>query len=124
MVLQKKITDEKEVKERIKKKLKRQKIYFQLGTLKPGDYLVHLDHGVGKFVGHTSIPHDREELMYYVLEYAAGDKLFVPVGLERKLSRYVGFEEPHISRLGSPFWSYLKENPNSTISTYSFCLTK
>src|SRR3989338_7037055 len=79
-----KSADEEVAKNILKKRLKSQKLFSDLQGLKQGDYLVHLDHGVGKFVGHTSIPHDREELMYYVLEYAAGDKLFVPVGLERK----------------------------------------
>ena len=90
------IKDEKEIKERLKRKLKHQKIYSQLGTLKPGDYLVHLDHGVGKFTGF------REN--YYLIEYAQQDKLYVPKGLERKLSRYIGFAEPKISRLSSPTW--------------------
>jgi len=90
------IKDEKEIKERLKRKLKHQKIYSQLGTLKPGDYLVHLDHGVGKFTGF------REN--YYLIEYAQQDKLYVPKGLERKLSRYIGFAEPKISRLSSPAW--------------------
>ena len=90
------IEDEKEVKERIKKKLKRQKIYSQLGTLKPGDYLVHLDHGIGRLAGFAD--------NYYILEYAQNDKLYIPKGLERKLSRYIGFTEPKISRLSSPAW--------------------
>jgi len=103
-----KIENEKEVKERIKKKLKRQKIFSQLGTLKSGDYLVHLDHGIGKYLHQTQITHDRKLFTYYVLEYAQGDKLYVPVGLERKLSRYIGFVEPKISRLGSSLWQKTK----------------
>ncbi|RLC34919.1 MAG: hypothetical protein DRZ76_01545 [Candidatus Nealsonbacteria bacterium] len=98
------IKNEKEAKERIKKKLKHQKIFSDLKRLKPGDYLVHLDHGVGRFCGIGELTHDRELFKYYVLKYAAGDKLYVPVGLERKLSRYIGFTEPKISRLSSPFW--------------------
>lgn len=90
------IENEEEIKERLKKKLKRQKIYSQLGTLKPGDYLVHLDHGIGKFSGFSD--------NYYVLDYAQNDKLYIPKGLERKLSRYIGFVEPRISRLSSPIW--------------------
>lgn len=90
------ISDEKAVKERIKKKLRRQKIFSQLGDLKPGDYLVHLDHGVGQF---TDMQDD-----YYILQYAQNDKLYIPKGLEGKLSRYVGFLEPRISRLSSPVW--------------------
>jgi transcription-repair coupling factor (superfamily II helicase) len=100
--------NEQTAKNILKKRLKSQKLFSDLKGLKEGEYLVHLDHGVGRFTGHTSIAHGREELMYYVLEYAEGDKLFVPIGLERKLSRYVGFGEPHISRLGSPFWSKTK----------------
>jgi len=94
------ITDEKETKERIKKKLKRQKLFSDLKGLKPDDYLVHLDHGVGRFAGIKQ--------NYYTLEYAQGDKLYVPLGLERKLSRYIGFVEPKISRLSSPVWEKTK----------------
>jgi transcription-repair coupling factor (superfamily II helicase) len=94
------IKNEKEVRERIKKRLKRQKIFSDLKGLKPGDYLVHLDHGVGRFTNFFN--------NYYLLEYAAGDKLYVPLGLERKLSRYIGFKEPRISRLGSPAWQKTK----------------
>jgi transcription-repair coupling factor (superfamily II helicase) len=43
-------------------------------------------------------------IKYYLLEYAQNDKLYVPVGLERKLSRYIGFQKPKISRLSSPIW--------------------
>jgi transcription-repair coupling factor (superfamily II helicase) len=98
------IKNEKEAKERLKRKLKRQKIYSQLGTLKPGDYLVHLDHGIGVY--REKITMDNRN--YYQLEYAANDKLYVPVALERKLSRYVGFQEPKISRLSSPVWEKTK----------------
>ena len=45
---------------------------------------------------------------YYVLEYDQEDKLYVPVGLERKLSRYVGFQDPKVSRLGSSVWQKTK----------------
>jgi transcription-repair coupling factor (superfamily II helicase) len=98
------IEDEKSAKERLKRKLKRQKIYSQLGTLKPGDYLVHLDHGIGIYSRKLTI----DNRNYYQLEYAQDDKLYVPVGLERKLSRYVGFHDPKISRLSSPVWEKTK----------------
>jgi len=100
-----KIKKEKEAKEILIKKLKRQKIYSQLGILKSGDYLVHLDHGVGVYKQKII----ENEKKYYQLEYAAGDKLYVPEGLERKLSRYIGFSEPRISRLGSPLWQKTKK---------------
>jgi transcription-repair coupling factor (superfamily II helicase) len=103
------IKDEKRAKEILKKKLKSQKIFSDLKGLKEGDYLVHLDHGIGKFTGyHISYDREKNRISYYQLEYAQGDKLYVPFGLERKLSRYVGFVEPKISRLGSPSWQKIK----------------
>ncbi len=99
------IKDEKAVKEVLKKRLKSQKIFSDLKGLKTGDYLVHLDHGIGKFLKTKEI----EGVNYYILEYAQGDKLYVPFGLERKLSRYIGFIEPKISRLGSQSWQRTKK---------------
>ena len=98
------IENEKQAKQRLKRKLKRQKIYSQLGALKPGDYLVHLDHGIGIYKQKLII----DKRNYFQLAYAQNDKLYVPVDLERKLSRYVGFQEPKISRLSSPAWGKTK----------------
>lgn len=98
------IKSEKKAKEILKNKLRSQKIFSDLKGLKIGEYLVHLDHGVGKFLGMTSLIHDHELMRFYEIEYADGDKLFVPIGLEKKLSRYIGFSEPKISRLGTLTW--------------------
>jgi len=100
-----KIEDEKSAKEILKKKLKSQKLFSDLKGLKPGNYLVHLDHGIGIYQQQTTY----NKQQYYVLKYAQGDKLYVPVGLERKLSRYIGFIEPKISRLGSSLWQRVKK---------------
>jgi transcription-repair coupling factor (superfamily II helicase) len=105
-----KIEDEKTVKEILKKKLKRQLLFSDLKGLKLGDYLVHLDHGIGKFNGFFLEPGKLQSPnKYYLLEYAANDRLYVPAGLERKLSRYIGFVEPKISRLGSSLWQRTKK---------------
>jgi transcription-repair coupling factor (superfamily II helicase) len=98
--------DEKIAKNILKKKLKSQKLFSDLKGIKPGNYLVHLDHGIAQFSGVEKIGNEDS---YYVLEYAMGDKLFVPLGLERKLSRYVGFTQPNISRLGSMVWQQTKK---------------
>ncbi|MDP3882614.1 MAG: helicase-related protein [Candidatus Staskawiczbacteria bacterium] len=104
-----KIEDEKKSKTILKKKLKSQKLFSDLKGLKPGDCLVHLDHGVAKFIEIQEFKLTNPKTQkYYVLEYAQGDKLYVPVGLERKLSRYVGFHDPKISRLGSLLWQKTK----------------
>jgi len=103
-----KIENIQEAKEILKKKLKSQKLFSDLKGMKSGDYLVHLDHGIGKFIGHIKNYIGDTYANYYLLEYAEGDKLYVPVGLERKLSRYIGFVEPKISRLGSSLWQRTK----------------
>jgi len=112
-----KIEDEKKIKSILKKRLKSQKVFSDIRGLKLGDYLVHLDHGIGKFIGKEKFKLEKYGLKvedyklpeYYILEYAQEDKLYVPVGLERKLSRYVGFTEPKVSRLGSSLWQKTKK---------------
>lgn len=101
----KKLKEEKKAKEVLKKKLSSQRIFSDLKNLKPNEYLVHLDHGIGIYRGQRKI----EERVYYEIEYDQGDKLFVPLGLERKLSRYVGFSQPKISRLGTLTWIKTKK---------------
>jgi transcription-repair coupling factor (superfamily II helicase) len=98
------VADEEKARDILKKRLKSQKIFSDLKDLKPGEFLVHLDHGVGKFTGKETLG----EHEYYILEYAARDKLYVPVGLEQKLSRYVGFVDPQVARLGSLIWQKTK----------------
>ena len=98
------VEDEKIQKEILKKRLKSQKLFSDLKGLKSGDYLVHLDHGIGIYNLQLTI----NDQQYYQLDYATGDKLYVPLGLERKLSRYVGFVSPKISRLGSAIWQRTK----------------
>ncbi len=123
-VLDIKISDEQKSKTLLTKKLKSQKLFSDLKNLKVGDYLVHLDHGVGKFVGIETLKTENPKSQriddrpffeikktddeFYVLEYAQNDKLFVPVGLERKLSRYIGFADPTPSRLASAMWQNVK----------------
>jgi len=104
------IKNEENAKEILKKRLKSQKLFSDLKGLKSGDYVVHLDHGIARFGGIEKIGNWKLKIEdYYVLEYAEQDKLYVPVGLERKLSRYVGFSEPKISRLGSSLWQKTKK---------------
>lgn len=112
-----KVINEEKSKNILKKKLKSQELFADLKNLKPGDFLVHLDHGIGKFTGiekfqiTTPPPAGtarNDENSYYVLEYAGNDKLYVPVGLERKLSKYVGFSDPKVSGLGSSLWQKTK----------------
>jgi transcription-repair coupling factor (superfamily II helicase) len=113
-LLDTRVENEEKAKDILKKKLTSQKLFSDIKNIKPGDFLVHLDHGVAKFCGIETVAMENEktntktEEQYYILEYAQNDKLFVPVGLERKLSKYVGFTDPTVSRLASLIWQHTK----------------
>ncbi len=69
----------------------------------PGDYVVHIEHGIARFAGVTTMSTDHTEKEYLVLQYAAGDKLYVPTDQIDRVNRYIGATErpPVLSRLGS-----------------------
>lgn len=82
-----------------------------LTSLSPGDYVVHMEHGIGRFEGMTQKVIDETTREYLELTYAEGDKLFVPVDQADKLSKYVHEEgmEPVLTRLGETAWKKLTE---------------
>lgn len=75
-------------------------------SLVPGDYVVHMEHGIGHFEGMTQKEVDGTPREYLELTYAEGDKLFVPVDQADKLSKFVHEEgqEPTLTRLGTNEW--------------------
>ncbi len=79
-------------------------VYLPLERLKRDDYLVHIDHGIGKFVCLTSEDVDGTKHDYFVIEYADNDKLFVPVENADRLSRYIGQPHPKLHRLHGTSW--------------------
>lgn len=86
----------------------------RLGLLKTGDYVVHIDHGIGIFRGSTTLTAGGP--FYIAVEYAptssAPDKpdmLYVPEQFVAKIMPYVGFRTPRIHRLGTPVWNTLKK---------------
>jgi transcription-repair coupling factor len=99
----------------LKKTLKErsvQKLALEFITsLQPGDYVVHMDHGIGHFEGMTHKVVDNVEREYLELTYAGGDKLFTPVDQADKLSKFVHEEgeEPVLTRLGTVEWKRLTE---------------
>jgi transcription-repair coupling factor (superfamily II helicase) len=75
-----------------------------IAELRPGDYVVHLDHGIGHFTGMTTNKIDGITKEYFVVEYAEGDKLFVPVEAAEKISKYFGLAQPKLHRLSGSNW--------------------
>ena len=78
--------------------------------LKVGDHVVHVDHGVGEFVGlrQITVPETRGRHEFVELRYARGDKLFVPVEQLELLQKYTGAAHPNPDRLGGTTWARTK----------------
>ncbi len=79
-----------------------------LTSLREGDFVVHFDHGIGKFIGIRQIEIEKNTREYLEIHYLEGDKLFVPIDQADKVSRFIGGEdnvkEPRLSRLGGTDW--------------------
>ena len=73
--------------------------------IKPGDYVVHLNEGIGKFLSISHLKVDGKEEEVLKIEYADGMLLYVPVNQINLVHRYAGAEKPPVlSRLGSRAW--------------------
>ena len=79
--------------------------------IEPGDYVVHLDHGIGVYKGIERVKIDKKYVEHYVIEYADGDKLYVPYEDLNKIQKYLGFERkaPRLYKLGSKLWKSVKD---------------
>ena len=76
--------------------------------LKAGDLVVHVDHGIGVFVGLKRIEVGLEPQEFMELRYAGDDKLFVPVERLDLVQRYTGASRPALDRLGGTTWEKAK----------------
>ena len=82
-----------------------------------GDYIVHIDHGIGIFRGLTRLALNGPEREFLLIEYDRGDKLYVPVHQIDRLSRYVapGGKPPALHRLGTADWAQVKERTRKAV---------
>lgn len=83
----------------------------ELKTLQPGDYVVHIDHGIGRFAGMERTDNNGKKQETIRLVYRDNDLLFVSVHSLHKISKYSGKEgtPPSISKLGSQEWDNKKK---------------
>ncbi len=79
--------------------------------LKPGDFVVHTDYGVGEYQGLTHISIDGFETDFLTLRYEPDAKLYVPLYSLDKVQKYIGVEggAPKLDKLGAPAWARTKE---------------
>jgi transcription-repair coupling factor (superfamily II helicase) len=92
------------------KKKKTDAFVTDLRDLKGGDYIVHVDHGVGRFVGLQRIPFGDTEREVMELEYTGGGKLLMPMENLNLIQRYSGGAEapPKLDKLGGTAWARTK----------------
>lgn len=82
-----------------------------LAELRPGQPVVHLEHGVGRYLGLTTLEAGGIKAEYLILTYAGEDKLYVPVSSLHLISRYSGGADDNapLHRLGSDVWSRARQ---------------
>ncbi len=98
----------------------------ELSAIEPGDFIVHVDHGVGKFAGllRTNVNGKTQEMIKLV--YANDDIIFVSIHALHKLAKYRGKEgvPPKINKLGSGAWNKMKERTKSKLKDIARDLIK
>ena len=89
----------------------------ELYELKPGDYVTHIDHGIGCFDGLETIETNGKHQEALRLIYNNGDILYVSIHSLHRIAKYSGKEgaEPHLSTLGSNAWNKLKNKTKSKV---------
>jgi transcription-repair coupling factor (superfamily II helicase) len=94
--------------------------------LKVGDYVVHVNHGIGKYIGIGTLEVGGIHKDYMHILYAGGDKLSVPIDQIDLIQKYVGSEdkEPKIYKLGGSEWNRVKNKVRSSVKDIADDLVK
>jgi transcription-repair coupling factor (superfamily II helicase) len=98
----------------------------ELSSLQPGDFVTHIDHGVGRFSGLEKIDVNGKEQEAIRLVYRDGDILYVSIHSLHRISKYSGKEgtEPNINKLGSGAWQKAKAKTKSRVKQIAYDLIK
>ncbi len=125
------ITEEELFKKRVKKQVRRQKLsnaerIKSYSELEVGDYVVHVNHGIGKYVGIETLEIKGIHKDYLNIKYQGSDQLYVPVEQIDQVQKYVGSEgkEPKIYKLGGNDWRRVKKKVESSVQDIADDLIK
>lgn len=100
---------------------------LQFSDLKPGDFVVHVQHGIGRFSGIERIVVGGVEKDYFALHYAGTDRLYVPIDQLHLLQKYLGSEaetSPKLYKLGGNEWHKVKSKAKSAVKEMAIDLVK
>ncbi len=97
-----------------------------LAQLREGDFVVHADHGIGHYRGLVHLKTGTVEGDFLHLEYAAGDKLYLPIDRIEKIQKYVGGEghTPRLDRMGGGAWEKAKLRARAAVEELARDLLK
>jgi transcription-repair coupling factor (superfamily II helicase) len=105
---------------------KRTEVIDSFIDLKPGDYVVHIHHGVGQFLGIERVKSLGNEKDYISILYGEGDKIFIPIEQLNFVQKYVSGEvsRPRLDRIGTKGWAKTKERVQKSIQELAGELVK
>ena len=116
------VTDDELFKQQAKKRTRPQKMsnaerIKSYTEIKPGDHVVHIHHGIGKYIGIETLEVGGTHKDYLHIRYRADDKLYVPVDQIDLIQKYVASEdkEPKLHKLGGPEWKKAKAKVSSAV---------
>jgi len=94
--------------------------------LRVGDYVVHINHGIGQYMGIEALQVDNRSKDYLYIRYAGEDRLYVPTDQIHLLQRYIGLEEgaPRLSKLGGNEWARVKKRAKESVQEMAEGLLK
>ena len=110
--------DERAAVVQTKSRAKTGKFFADFGELKPGDYVVHVDHGIGKFEGLRQLQADGDSGEFMLLLYADDARLYVPLSRLDLVQGYHVLEgvHPQLDKLGGPGWATRKARVKKSLA--------
>ncbi|OEH92635.1 transcription-repair coupling factor [Bacillus solimangrovi] len=125
------ITEEELFKQKAKRRRRKQKMsnaerIKSYSELKVGDYVVHINHGIGKYLGIETLEINGIHKDYLNIHYSGNDKLYVPVEQIDQVQKYVGSEgkEPKVYKMGGNEWKKVKNKVQSSVQDIADDLIK
>ncbi len=85
--------------------------------LKKGDYVVHIAHGIGRFLGMETLEDEGNKREYLILEFEEGTKVYVPATKIELVQKYIGSSDhrPRLDKIGSKYWEIRKKRTESAV---------
>jgi transcription-repair coupling factor (superfamily II helicase) len=104
--------------QRVRARPKTASFFSDLSDLKPGDFVVHVDHGIGQFEGLRQVAVDGANGEFMLLRYAGDARLYVPLARLDLVQKYqsLGGAEPALDRLGATVWEARKSRVRKSVS--------